>query len=246
MPALDVEDLADPVTFDHITEATLRNFQARDFWVKLNSRQKLGQMILRSEHVTTLLHAARLGTPLSAGKLMSAVYTDLHKVARRYMASERADHTLQPTALVNEVLLRLFHPPAEGSDGGWQSISIDWKSRAQFLGIAAKQMRQVLVDHAREKRSMKRNFGIRVMLDDLNEGSLAAPAAYDFGTLNQLLDLLAAKDKDAAQVFELKFFGGLTFDEAAEVTQTSYAKVRRDWEFARGWLRHRLVGSGKI
>jgi RNA polymerase sigma-70 factor (ECF subfamily) len=202
-------------------------------------------MILRSEHITTLLQAARQGTPASADQLMSAVYTDLRKVARRYMSSERGDHTLQPTAVVNEVLLRLFHPPAEGSAGGWQSVSIDWESRTHFLGIAAKQMRQVLIDHARQKRSIKRDFGIKVRLDDKNADSLAADASFEFETLNQLLDLLAAKDKDAAQVFELKFFGGLTFEEAAEVMHSNYAKARRDWEFARSWLRHRLVGSGK-
>jgi DNA-directed RNA polymerase specialized sigma24 family protein len=106
-------------------------------------------------------------------------------------------------------------------------------------------MRQVLIDHARQKRAMKRDFGIKINLEDVNPGALATPNGFEFESLNQLLDLLATKDKDAAQVVELKFFGGLTFEEAAAVMNTNYAKVRRDWEFARLWLRHRIVRREK-
>jgi RNA polymerase sigma factor (TIGR02999 family) len=200
-------------------------------------------MVLRGENITSLLQAARQGEPASADRLINAVYTGLQKVARRYMAAERGDHTLQPTAVVNEVLIRLFQP--EGASGTWQSVEIDWQSRTHFLGVAAKQMRQVLIDHARQKRALKRDFGIKVRLEDLNPGSLATAAEFDFESLDQLLDLLATKDKDAAQVVELKFFGGLTFEEAAAVMNTNCAKVRRDWEFARSWLRHRIVRREK-
>jgi RNA polymerase sigma factor (TIGR02999 family) len=198
-------------------------------------------MDLRAENITSLLQAARRGEPESADRLISAVYTDLRKVARRYMASERADHTLQPTAVVNDVLLRLFQPAAAGTSGAWQPVEIDWQSRAHFLGVAARQMRQVLVDHARNKRALKRDFGVRIPMEDLNPGSAAKAPEFEFETLNQLLELLATKDKDAAQVVELKFFGGLTYEEAAEVMHSNYAKVRRDWEFARSWLRHRIT-----
>jgi RNA polymerase sigma-70 factor, ECF subfamily len=197
-------------------------------------------MVLQGQDITSLLHAARLGDHESSEKLISAVYIDLKKVARRYLASERAGHTLQPTALVNDVLLRLFHPANGAPDGSWAPIEIDWKSRAHFLGVAAKQMRQVLIDHARQKRAAKRDFGVKIAFEDANPGSLSQPPEFEFETLNQLLDLLATKDKDAARVVELRFFGGLTHEEAAEVMKTNEAKVRRDWEFARQWLRHRM------
>ena len=200
-------------------------------------------MVLRGEDVTFLLQAARQGDPEAAGRLVSAVYTGLQKVARRYMASERSDHTLQPTAVVNEALMRLFQPAASGE---WRPVEIDWQSRTHFLGVAAKQMRRVLIDHAREKRAIKRNFGIKVNLEDINPGSLATTNQFDFESLNLLLELLEKKDKDAATVVELRFFGGLTLEQAAEVMNTNCAKVRRDWEFARLWLRHRIAGGKKV
>jgi RNA polymerase sigma-70 factor, ECF subfamily len=107
-------------------------------------------------------------------------------------------------------------------------------------------MRQVLIDHARHKRAVKRNFGIKIPLEDINPGSIAKAPEFEFETLNQLLDLLATKDKDAAQVIELKFFGGLTDRETAEVMNTNLSKVRRDWEFARSWLRHRIADGKKV
>jgi RNA polymerase sigma-70 factor (ECF subfamily) len=195
-------------------------------------------MVLRAENITTLLQAIREGNRESAERLVRAVYTGLQKVARRYMASERADHTLQPTAIVNEALMRLFRP--DSGSGAWRPVDVDWQSRAHFLGIAARQMRLVLIDHAREKRALKRNFGVKVSLEDINPQSAPTSAAYDLEALDQLLDLLAVKDKDAATVIELKFFGGLTDRETAEVMNTNLTKVRRDWEFARLWLRHRL------
>lgn len=197
-------------------------------------------MVLHAENITSLLQAARQGDSQSAEKLMNAVYTDLRKVARRYMASERADHTLQPTAVVNDVLLRLFPPAGAEQNGPCQSVAIDWRSRVHFLGVAARQMRQVLIDHARQKRAVKRSFGIKIPLEDVNPGSIAKAPEFAFETLNELLDRLATKDKNAAKVVELKFFGGLTYEEAAEVMNTSEAQVRRDWEFARLWLRHRM------
>jgi len=187
---------------------------------------------VETEDITSLLQAVRSGDAASRDKLMSAMYSDLRQVARRYMASERADHTLQPTAVVNEVYLRLFRPD--------EAASVDWQNRAHFLGVAAKQMRQVLIDHARQKRATKRDFGVKVAIDDAPAGSLATNPEYDFETLDELLNLLATKDAEAARVVELKFFGGLTDREAAAVMGINIAKLRRDWEFARSWLRHRM------
>ena len=186
-----------------------------------------------TEDVTSLLQAIRAGDTASADKLIGVVYADLRKVVGRYMASERADHTLQPTAVVNEVFLRRFRPVDAAA-------SVDWQNRAHFLGVAAKQMRQILIDHARQKRAAKRNFGVRIALEDADPGSLASNPEHEFETLDQLLDLLATKDPEAAKVVELKFFGGLTDREAALVMGISIAKLRRDWEFARSWLRHRM------
>ncbi len=191
-----------------------------------------------TENITSLLQAVRSGDAGSADKLMSVMYADLRQVARRYMASERPDHTLQPTAVVNEVYLRLFGPVDASNEG--QRASVDWQNRAHFLGVAARQMRQILIDHARQKRATKRNFGVKISLDDADPGSLAARPEYDFEALDELLNLLATKVPEAARVVELKFFGGLTDREAALVMGINIAKLRRDWEFARSWLRHRM------
>jgi RNA polymerase sigma-70 factor (ECF subfamily) len=170
---------------------------------------------------------------------MSAVYQDLRHVARSVMASEDAQHTLQPTAIVNEAFLRLFRHQ-QGPDSPWESVAVDWQSRAHFLAVAAKQMRQVLIDHARQKRAAKRGSGLKISLNDADAGSLAASPEQDFESIDRLLNLLAEKDPAAAQVVELKFFGGLTDREAALAMGMNIAKLRRDWDFARSWLRHRM------
>lgn len=103
-------------------------------------------MLLKGEEITKLLQDAREGKQAGAEKLMEAVYTDLKKVARRYMSAERANHTLQPTAILNEVFLRLFEAPS-APDKEWKSVAIDWQNRAHFLAVAARQMRRVLVEH---------------------------------------------------------------------------------------------------
>jgi RNA polymerase sigma factor (TIGR02999 family) len=153
------------------------------------------------------------------------------------MAAEDSQHTLQPTAIVNEAFLRLFRHE-QGPDSPWQTVSVDWQSRAHFLAVAAKQMRLVLIDHARQKRAAKRGSGLKISLDDA--GSLAASPEQDFESIDRLLNLLAEKDPAAAQVVELKFFGGLTDREAALAMGITIAKLRRDWDFARSWLRHRM------
>jgi RNA polymerase sigma-70 factor (ECF subfamily) len=189
--------------------------------------------------ITQWLQAARDGSTESADRLMSAVYDDLRMLARGVMASENRDHTLQPTAVVNEAFLRLFRP-VKDARGGWQSIPIEWQNRAHFLAIAARQMRLVLVDYARQRRAAKRGGGVKISIEDI--GQVAAGEAHDVEAVDQLLELLATKDADAARVVELKFFGGLTDREAALVMNISAARLRRDWEFARSWLRHRLKG----
>jgi RNA polymerase sigma factor (TIGR02999 family) len=195
-------------------------------------------MVLRAENVTEMLRAVQLGDPGAVDVLMEAVYTDLKLVARRYMSAERAEHTLQPTAIIDEVFLRMFKPAGEGSNG-WRPI-VDWRTRAHFLGIAATKMRQVLVDHARQKRALKRNFGVRIEIADVNLRIAPDIGEHDLEVIDRLLNLLASKDPQAAKVVELKFFGNLTDKESAEHLRINIARVRRDWAFARSWLRHRM------
>lgn len=191
----------------------------------------------RKQEITLLLNGARNGSPEAADRLLSAVYDDLRHLARSVMSSEGPDHTLQPTAVVNEAFLRLFHPgPSESS--GWHSVEIEWQSRAHFLAVAARQMRLVLIDYARQRKAAKRGGGLKIALEDA--GALASASVQDFNEIDRLLNLLATKDPAAARVVELKFFGGLTDREAAHVMGVSASKLRRDWEFARSWLRQRI------
>ena len=192
------------------------------------------------KNITQLLQAARQGNESAAGELLEAVYTDLKRLARRHMASERPGHTLQPTAVVNEAFFKLFKPVAGAGGTSWQSAQVDWQSRTHFLGVAAQQMRKVLIDHARQKRAAKRG-SFRISLEDA--GPLAAIPEAEFETIDELLNLLATKDPSAAKVVELKFFGGLTDKEAALEMGVNVAKLRRDWEFARAWLHQKLPGS---
>lgn len=194
----------------------------------------------RGQEITQLLQGARDGSTASADRLMSAVYDDLRLLARGVMASENRDHTLQPTAVVNEAFLRLFRP-AKAENGGWKSVPIDWQNRAHFLAVAARQMRLVLVDYARQRRAAKRGGGFKISIEDI--GPIALGETHDFEAIDQLLNLLATKDANAARVVELKFFGGLTDREAALVMNISAATLRRDWDFARSWLRHQLKSS---
>lgn len=194
----------------------------------------------RSHEITALLQGAREGSTDSADRLMSAVYDDLRMLARGIMNSENRDHTLQPTAVVNEAFLRLFRPVRD-AQGGWQTAPIEWQNRAHFLAIAARQMRLVLVDYARQRRAAKRGGGVKISIEDV--GPIAVNEVHDFEAIDELLKLLATRDPNAARVVELKFFGGLTDREASLVMNVSAARLRRDWEFARSWLKRRLRTS---
>lgn len=167
---------------------------------------------------------------------MAAVYPDLRHIAGRAMSSERGHHTLQPTALVNEYYMRLF--PSAAGGGNAKEDAETWKNRAHFFSIAARQMRQILVDHARKFKAEKRGNALRVAL---NEEIDSAPRRdHAIEDIDTLLSDLERKDPTAARVVELKFFGGLTDDQVVEVLGSNRAKVRRDWEFARSWLFHNL------
>ena len=180
--------------------------------------------------ITALLKAWSGGEPAALDRLTAAVHAELHALARRYMRDERAGHTLQATALVNEVYLRLIDVK-----------NVDWQHRAQFFAISAQLMRNILVDAARARGSAKRGGGVvKVNVDD---APLLAPEPGVFIlALHDALDEFAFFAPRQARVVELRYFGGLTEEETAEVMQSSTRTVRRDWQFAKAWLHHQLNG----
>jgi RNA polymerase sigma-70 factor (ECF subfamily) len=181
--------------------------------------------------VTDLLRAWNRGDQQALEQLIPLVEAELRRMARAYMARERREHTLQPTALVNEAFLRLT-----------DAQRIRWQDRAHFLGIAARLMRRVLVDHARVRGTGKRGGGAqKVSLDDAH--ALAPEPAVDVLALDRALEGLAAVDARKARVIELRFFGGLSVEETAEVLHVSTDTVKRDWRMAKAWLLHELKGD---
>jgi RNA polymerase sigma factor (TIGR02999 family) len=182
----------------------------------------------QSPEVTGLLKAWSAGDQTALDRLAAEVYRELHGMARRYMRGEQADNTLQATALVNEVYLRLVDVK-----------SIEWKQRAQFFAIAAQMMRHILVDAARARGSHKRGGGvIKVNIDD----APVLPPERDSSlvVLDEALEAFSKLAPRQAKVVELRYFGGLSEEETAEVLQVSTRTVRRDWDFARSWLMREL------
>jgi RNA polymerase sigma-70 factor (ECF subfamily) len=173
---------------------------------------------------TELLRAWNEGDGSALDKLIPLVYDELYRLARRYMRQERPDHTLQATSLVNEAYLRLI-----------DVNRIEWRNRTHFLALAAQMMRRILVEFARNRHRQKRGGGaVQVSLDDVQE--LPDSKEYDFLALNDALSGLATFDSRMSQVVELRFFGGLTVDETADVLNVSPETVMRDWKTAKAWL----------
>jgi RNA polymerase sigma-70 factor (ECF subfamily) len=184
------------------------------------------------EAVTSLLQAWSQGDVRARDELFPLVYGELRRRASAHMRRERRDHTLRPTALVNEAYLRLVG-----------QRSAEWQNRSQFFGVASQMMRRILVDHGRAAAASKRpRPGLRVTLDD----ALAAvgPRELDLVRLDQALDELAALDERRSRVVELRFFGGLSLEETAELLDVSLATVNRDWRLAKAWLHQRLQDGG--
>lgn len=187
-----------------------------------------------AREVTRLLAELRAGDRRALEQLIPVVYAELRELASRYLRRERQEHTLQPTALVHEVYMRLAgHVGQHGAD---------WRDRSHFFGIAARVMRQVLVDYARANDAAKRGAGqVRVTLDEAH-GVAAAPA-IELTALEAALTRLAALDPEQARLVELRFFAGLTVEETAEVVGRSARTVKREWRSARAWLHRELFGS---
>lgn len=172
-------------------------------------------------HTMSDHHASEHGKP--AG-LAAEVYSDLHRIADYYLRSERADHTLQPTALIHEAYIKIARRE-------------DWKSATHFRAVASNAMRQILVDHARRRGRLKRKGG-RVLLT--NNLAVQPDRDLDVIALDEALTILGQLDQRKMQVVELRFFGGLTSKESAEVLGVSHKTIEADWYFARAWLHARL------
>lgn len=168
------------------------------------------------------------GDEAALERLMPLVYDELRRLARHYMRRERPGHTIQPTALVNEAYLRLV-----------EQQNVPWQSRAHFFGIASRLMRQILVDYARARNYRKRGGGGQQVSLSEAAGAVGGRAA-ELLALDEALVSLAALDEQQARVVELRYFGGLTIEEAAEVLGVSHATVERDWRAARAWLRREM------
>jgi RNA polymerase sigma-70 factor (ECF subfamily) len=185
-------------------------------------------MSLAGQSVTELLQAWSRGDATALDRLVPLVYQELRRLAHRYLRRERADHTLQTTALVNEAYLRLV-----------DSRRVRWQDRAHFLAVSAQLMRRILVDFARGRNYQKRGGGWqRVPVDEAL--GIGHTADVDLVALDDALETLAAIDSRKSRVVELRFFGGLTAEETAEVLKVSADTVLRDWQFAKSWLAREL------
>ena len=184
---------------------------------------------MQSEGITQLLVDWGKGDQAALEKLMPLVYDELRRLASNYLRRERATHTLQPTALVNEAYLKLV----DQRDAKWQN-------RAHFFGISAQLMRRILVDHARQHQAAKRGGSNQQRLSITSAERFAKQPEVDLLALNEALEELTQMDPQQAQIVELKFFGGLSINETAEVLGIGHATVERDWKMARAWLRRQL------
>jgi RNA polymerase sigma factor (TIGR02999 family) len=187
------------------------------------------------QEVSQLLRAWREGDKAAFDKLMPLVYQELRQMAKRYMDRQQAGHTLQTTALIHEAYLRLVDCRQE----------VPWQNRAHFFGVAAKAMRHILVDYARTRQAAKRGGrGFKVSLDEAAVPAVAIDErAAELVALDDALQSLAAFDQRKSQVVELRYFGGLTVQETAEVLKVSPETVARDWRLARTWLLRELLKS---
>ena len=181
--------------------------------------------------VTRLLVAWSNGDRAARDELMPLVYEELRRLAHRYMGRERPDHTLQTSALVNEAYLRLI-----------DQKDVKWQNRAHFFAIAAQMMRRILVDYARKRSFAKRGGDLRSV--PFEEAVIVSPRrAAEVVALDDALTNLAELDPRKSQIIELRFFGGLSIEETAEVLGVSPGTVMRDWTFAKAWLRREISGA---
>ncbi len=181
-----------------------------------------------SPDVTVLLRKWRQGDADAGKQVMELMYEQLHRMAGHQMGLERKEHTLQATALVNELYIRMV-----------RGNHVDWQDRAHFLAVAARQLRRILVDHARKKNAARRS-GVRVTVDDVD---IPIAADQDVLDVDRALDELAKVDERVMKVIECRYFGGLSEEETSAALGISSATVRRDQTFGRAWIQRKLSSS---
>jgi RNA polymerase sigma factor (TIGR02999 family) len=181
--------------------------------------------------VTQLLARWSVGDRAALDRLVPAVYGELRRMAARYLRKERPQHTLQPTALVHEAFVKLV-----------DQRDVRWQNRAHFFGVAAQLMRRILVDHARERDAEKRGGGAACV--PLSDSLAIAPSDHiDILAVDDALNRLGEIDPDQVRIVELRFFGGLTVEETAEVLGWSPGSVKREWRVAKAWLQREISGT---
>jgi RNA polymerase sigma factor (TIGR02999 family) len=215
----------------------------KDFWIEAKNQQ-LKKMLesapmtmVSTDDVTGLLIEWRQGDKAALDRLTPLVYDGIRRIAHRYVQRERDGHTLQTTALVNEAYVRLAG-----------SQNIDWQNRAHFFAVTAQVMRRILIDHARRRHYAKHGGEMqRVAFDEAigaAEPVMSKPRAAELLALDEALDELARLDSRKGRVVELRYFGGLSLEETAEVLEVSMMTVRRDWRAAKAWLFRRMRDEG--
>ena len=182
-----------------------------------------------NHEITQLLREWSEGDEQALERLTPLLYKELHRIAHHYMRRERANHTLQTTALINEVYLRLID---------WKKAS--WQNRAQFFAVSAQLMRRILVDCARARNYAKRGGGVGRAISLVEVPEVSVKRAREFIALDDALQSLAAVDPRKSRIVELRFFGGLTLEETAEVLSVSSRTVLREWDLAKAWLNREL------
>lgn len=193
--------------------------------------ESLAMRSLSADDLTGLLQEWRQGDKAALDKLTPLVYDELRRIAHRYVQRERNGHTLQTTALVNEAYLRLA-----------AQQKIEWQSRAHFFAVTAQVMRHILIDHARRRRYAKRGGNVQqVPLEDA--AAMSEQRATELVVMDEALNELAKLDLRKARVVELRYFGGLSLEETAEVLEISPMTVRRDWRAAKAWLYKRVMSD---
>ena len=187
----------------------------------------------KTKEVTVFLKAWSDGDRAAADSLLQLVYKEMRKLAASYLQKQRPDHTLQPTALVHEAYLKLI-----------DTSEINWQDRAHFFAVAAQTMRNILVDHARKVNADKRGGDAqKIQLDEAV--GLSKKQDVDLIDLDECLTKLAQQDEKQSRIIELRFFGGLTIEETAEVLKISPATVKREWAMARAWLFRQMKSLSK-
>jgi len=182
-----------------------------------------------THRVTNLLIELSDGKREVVDEILPLIYGELKRIAANYLRRERSDHTLQPTALVNEAYIKMI-----------DITQVSWQNKAHFIGVAANQMRRILVDHARERNAQKRGGELQIVTlnEEIDKGD---EQSADLIALDEALDELAKMDTVKARIVELRYFGGLTMDEVAEVLGVSTITVKRHWKMAKAWLYGRLT-----